>query len=140
MTHIYALQGAEPRKRDVINDLFKMLRTLYPDASIKKSFEDATITATIQCKTGLKIGIESEDEIDYLKKSLHSFREEKCDVIFCACPEWGKTTEAIQELEDDSCIVHFIGLKPKKRFVQNNTSDKVIYDPQAHELRILAGV
>ncbi len=140
MTHIYALQGAEPRKRDVINDLFEMLITLYPDARIAKSFEGATITATIQCKTGLKIGIESEDEIDYLKKSLHRLREEKCDVIFCTCPEWGKTTEAIQKLEDDSCIVHFIGLKPKKRFVQNNTSDKVIYDPQAHELRILAGV
>lgn len=140
MTQIYALQGADPRKKDVINDLFKMLTALYADASAKINFNGATITATIQCKTGLKIGIESEDEIDYLKKSLHSFREEKCDVIFCACPEWGKTTEAIQELEDDSCIVHFIGLKPKKRFVQNNTSDKVIYDPQAHELRILAGV
>lgn len=140
MTHIYALQGADPRKSTVINNLFEMLITLYPDARIAKFFGGATITATIQCKTGLKIGIESEDEIDYLKKSLHSFREEKCDVIFCACPEWGKTTEAIQELEDGSCIVHFIGLKPKKRFVQNNTSDKVIYDPQAHELRILAGV
>lgn len=140
MTQIYALQGTGHRKKYVIWDLYRILKTLYPKSNNKEYPSRESFTEIIQCENGLKIGIANTDECASFENNLKQLREKGCDVIFCSCSLERGSVEIVQKMEDESCIVHLIGLKPLKNLNTEFIFDENNHDPQAHELRILAGV
>ena len=110
MPDIYALQGKKDTgKSTTLKALATTLQTKYPTATVQTIHNGkADIAIIMNGVNGFIVGIESQgDPNSRLQKTLDTFVNANCDIIFCACRTRGMTVEWINALSGQYNI-HFI--------------------------------